>query len=136
MDNMNIYLDIDGVLLANDKFLSVGAEDFIKYIVTRYSTYWLTTHCMDDDPSLAIENVGKLCKPETVEFLKQIKPTSWKVAKTEAIDFTEPFLWFDDDLYDDEREVLLQHNLLDSWVEIDLNKNPYRLVGLLKNFPK
>jgi len=133
---MNIYLDIDGVLLANEKFLSVGAEEFVKYVVTRYPTYWLTTHCMDDDPSLAIENVGKLCKPETVELLRKIKPTSWVTAKTEAIDFTKLFLWFDDDLYDDEREELVKRRLLDSWVEIDLDKNPNQLFDLLKNFPK
>jgi hypothetical protein len=79
---------------------------------------------MDGDPALAIENVGKLCDPETVEFLKKISPTSWKIAKTEAIDFDTPFLWFDDDLYDDEREELIKRNLLSSWIEVDILKNP------------
>ena len=131
----NIYLDIDGVLLANEKFLAPGAEDFIEYVITRYTTYWLTTHCMDNDPSLAIENVGKLCRPEIAELLKRIKPLSWNTAKTEAIDFSKPFLWFDDDLYDDEREELTRHNLLSSWVEVNLNKNPDQLKTFINSFP-
>ncbi|MGE5327732.1 MAG: hypothetical protein ACM3KH_00175 [Thiobacillus sp.] len=123
----NIYLDIDGVLLANEKFLAQGAEEFIEYVVSRYPTFWLTTHCMDNNPTLAVNNVGKLCKPKTLEFLKQIKPTAWKTAKTEAIDFSHPFLWFDDDLYDDEREELLRRDALSSWIEVDLNKYPDQL---------
>ena len=128
---MNIYLDIDGVLLANENNLAIGAEEFIEFVVKNYPTYWLTTHFMDGDPSLAVENVGRLCKPKTVEFLKRIKPTKWKVAKTEAIDFSEPFLWFDDDLYDDEREVLDRKDKLDSWREVDLAKNENDLLNAM-----
>lgn len=132
---MNIYLDIDGVLLANEKNLALGAEGFIKYVVTNYPTFWLTTHCMDSNPDLAIENVGKLCNPETIELLRQIKPTSWNEAKTEAIDFSQPFLWFDDDLYDDEREEITKRDLLGSWIEVDLRKDPNALVNILQSFP-
>lgn len=131
---MNIYLDIDGVLLANENNLSTGAEEFIEYVVNNYPTYWLTTHCMDGDPSLAVENVGRHCKPKTVELLKKIKPTKWKVAKTEAIDFSEPFLWFDDDLYDDERNELVINNCLGSWVEVDLAKNMNQLRKTIGTF--
>ncbi len=95
---MDIYVDIDGVLLANENNLANYAEEFIEYLVNNYTVYWLTTHCMDNDASLAVQNVGRFCKPEIVELLHKIKPTSWKVAKTEAIDFSQPFLWIDDDL--------------------------------------
>lgn len=128
---MNIYLDIDGVLLANEKHIANYAEEFIRNVVTRYPTYWLTTHCMDGDPTLAIENVGRFCKPETLELLRKIIPTSWTIAKTEAIDFTKPFLWFDDDLYDDERIELTNHQALKSWVEVNLSNNPNQLRTLL-----
>ena len=30
---MNVYLDIDGVLLANEENLAIGAVEFIKYAV-------------------------------------------------------------------------------------------------------
>ena len=132
---MNIYLDIDGVLLANENNLAIGAEEFIEFVVKNYPTYWLTTHCMDGDPSLAVENVGRLCKPKTVEFLKRIKPTKWKVAKTEAIDFSEPFLWFDDDLYDEEEQELIKNNALASWVEVDLARDPRQLLKFIVSFP-
>lgn len=132
---MNVYLDIDGVLLANEQHLAHGAEEFIKYVVSKYPTYWLSTHCMDGDPSLALMNVGKLCTTETLQLLKQIKPTTWKKAKTEAIDFETPFLWFDDDLYPDEREELINHGTFDSWVEVDLFKRSNDLELLIQEFP-
>jgi hypothetical protein len=133
---MNIYLDIDGVILANEKNLALGAEEFLKYVIPRYPTYWLTTHCMDGDPSLAIQNVGRLCTPEVRELLKLIKPTAWRVAKTEAIDFSEEFLWFDDDLYDDERGTLEKNNALSSWLEVNLSENQNQLVDILADFTR
>ena len=38
---MNIYLDIDGVLLVNDNNLANHAHEFLEYITSRYPTYWL-----------------------------------------------------------------------------------------------
>ena len=42
---MNIYLDIDGVLLANENNAAPYADEFLQHILTKYpdSTYWLTT---------------------------------------------------------------------------------------------
>lgn len=97
--SINVYLDIDGVLLANDKFGAKHLDEFLEYLVTNHSVYWLTTHCMDGNPALAVYNVGRVCKPKTLELLNKIKPTAWRVAKTEAIDFSKPFLVFEDDLY-------------------------------------
>lgn len=45
---MNIYLDIDGVILANDLHKSNYADEFIKHLVNKYPVYWLTTHCKGD----------------------------------------------------------------------------------------
>ena len=47
---MNVYLDIDGVLLANDNSLANYAQEFLSYVLTQFSdtTYWLTTHCQGD----------------------------------------------------------------------------------------
>lgn len=46
----NIYLDIDGVLLANDKYPANHVHEFLEYVLTKYpdTTYWLTTHCQGD----------------------------------------------------------------------------------------
>ena len=50
-----LYLDIDGVLLANEKNLAIGAAEFIKYAADNFDVYWLTTHCMDGTTGHAIE---------------------------------------------------------------------------------
>ena len=86
---MNIYLDIDGVLLANDLNAANYANEFLRHVLTKYpvSTYWLTTHCQGD-PSVPISHIGHLFDSDVAELMKKIKPTSWDTAKTRAIDFS------------------------------------------------
>jgi hypothetical protein len=133
---MNVYLDIDGVLLANDSQPALHASGFLRLVLQKYpdSTYWLTTHCQGD-ASVPIQHIGHLFDDETRELMRQIKPTRWEVAKTRGIDFSQPFLWFDDDLFDEEKQTLLQHGLLDNWIEVDLTKNPNQLAEFIRSFP-
>jgi hypothetical protein len=133
---MNIYLDIDGVLLANDLNPANHASEFLQYVLDKYpdSTYWLTTHCQGD-ASVPIQHIGHLFNADTVELMKKIKPTSWDLAKTRAIDFAEPFLWFDDDLFFEEKQSLQEHNVLDNWIQVDLSKNPDQLNAFINSFP-
>lgn len=126
-----IYLDIDGVLLANEKNLAYHAEKLIHTLVQNYHVKWLTTHCMNGDPNQAIKVLSEHCTEYTSSLLQLIQPTTWQTAKTEAIDFSEPFLWLDDDLYPDEQRVLQQHNSTECWVEINLAKNPNQLQEVL-----
>ena len=132
----NIYLDIDGVLLANDLTPANYSKEFLATVLERYpyTTYWLTTHC-DGDASVPIQHIGHLFDNETVELMKKIKPTSWQTAKTRAIDFNKPFLWFDDDLFYEEKESLLEKGVLDNWIEVDLAKNPDQLAEFVTSFP-
>ena len=65
---MNIYLDIDGVILANDKQIANYSEDFIKHLVTNHNVYWLTTHCRGNTLY-------------TCNLLKKILPTYWEINK-------------------------------------------------------
>lgn len=129
-----VYLDIDGVLLANENNAANYANEFIKHVVGNYPTKWLTTHC-HGDAMTPIRHVGHLFEPETVEFMRKIGPTDWIVAKTEGINFDEPFIVFEDDLFDDEREVLIQHGVLDNWVLVDLSKNENQLADFIRSFP-
>jgi hypothetical protein len=135
---INIYLDIDGVLLANEHYPANYAPEFIKYVLTNYpdSTYWLTTHCQGD-AGRPIRDIGNLFDNETVELMKKIKPTIWldSSAKTDAIDFTKPFLWFDDDLFIKERDALMNHGVLENWIEVDLRKDPDALGKFIQSFP-
>ena len=133
---MNIYLDIDGVLLANDCNAANYANEFLRYILDKYpdSTYWLTTHCQGD-PNVPIQHIGHLFDKDVVELMKLIKPTTWDLAKTRAINFNEPFLWFDDDLFYEEKQDLAKNNAMYNWIEVDLMKDPNQLEKFLTSFP-
>lgn len=128
----NLYLDIDGVLLVNETNLAVGVSEFIKYAVENFEVYWLTTHCMAGETAHAIEYVQRATNENLRKYLAKFKPTTWSLAKTEAIDFSKPFLWFDDDCYSGERIELKKHNAFNSWIEVDLAKYPDQMVHELK----
>lgn len=129
---MNIYLDIDGVLLANEKNFATGATEFIKYAADNFNVYWLTTHCMDGHVEHAIEYLQRALTEDLRPWLKTFKPVIWNIKKTEAIDFSKPFLWFDDDCYSGERIDLQSHGVFNSWIEVDLAKHPDQMVHELK----
>ncbi len=119
---MNIYLDIDGVLLTKNGRPAPGLKEFLEQIVGRHSCYWLTTHCRGGaDRSLEIfENkVSSI----VLELIKHIRPTNWKTLKTEAIDFSQDFRWFDDYVMKVELEVLKEKGVLDKLILVDLSKN-------------
>lgn len=134
---MNIYLDIDGVLLANDKFVANYAEEFLKYITDNHTVYWLTTH-VHGDTKWVKEYLGQFFSTEAMQCVESIKVTEndWDIAKTEAIDFTKPFIWIDDDCYPEEYDELIRHGVFTSWVKIDLAKDLDQLETLINNFPE
>ena|SRR3989344_3826031 len=106
---MNIYLDIDGVILANDVQQAKYAKELLKYIIDNHTVYWLTTHC-NGDASYTVNFVCRFFDTETINMLKKIKPTNWTTSKTEAIDFNVPFLWFDDQIFNFEKADLVKHS--------------------------
>lgn len=126
---MNIYLDIDGVLLVNSNNAARYADEFLTLVLKRWpdSTYWLTTHRWrgQDTTRKVLEPV---LKPKTVELLKAIKPARWEDLKTDGIDFKRPFLWFDDDLIAEERRILKHYGALDCFRLIDLQADPLQLL--------
>lgn len=128
----SLYLDIDGVILANEANLAIGASEFLKYATDNFDVYWLTTHCMDNDPVHAIEYVQRATDEDLRPYLEKLKPTKWSLMKTEAIDFDKPFLWFDDDCFSGERIELNTNNVFNSWIEVNLSKYPDQLTHEIK----
>ena len=122
---MNIYLDIDGVLLANETHAANYADEFLQVVLEKYpdTTYWLTTHNWRGE-NRAKEVLAPYLKPETVKLLDRIKPSEWGELKTDAINFDEDFLWFDDDLWPDELKVLEQNEAVEHFMMVDLDKDP------------
>lgn len=130
---MNIYLDIDGVLLIDEKHAAPHADEFIQHILTKYpdSTYWLTTHNWQGE-NRAKEVLAPHLKTETVAMLDKVKPSEWKELKTDAINFEADFLWFDDDLWPQEMKVLEENNATGRFVMVDLRKDPDMLQKLIE----
>ncbi|OQB06390.1 MAG: hypothetical protein BWY19_00199 [bacterium ADurb.Bin212] len=124
------YLDIDGVILANDKQIANYSNEFIRYLVDNFDVYWLTTHCKGDS-NHTIRFLSNFFEGETLELLKKIKPTNWQTWKTEAIDFESDFIWFDDQVFEEEINALKQNDRIDSWVLIDLSNNIDQLKTLI-----
>ena len=79
---MNIYLDVDGVLLNHDGTLANHADEFLAAMVhSGHPVHWLTTRCRDGDSSAVVAVLGRLVQPSTVELMTSIKPTSWATSK-------------------------------------------------------
>ena len=93
-----------------------------QHILTKYpnSTYWLTTHNWRGE-NRAIEVLSPCLKPETVELLEKIQPTEWGELKTDAINFEEDFLWFDDVVFQAEYNVLEKINKEDCLIKVENN---------------
>lgn len=127
---MNIYLDIDGVLLHQKKMtIPEGAEELIRYCLTNHKVFWLTTHCRNNE-NKAIQYLKSYYSPSLIELLKRVEPTTWDTLKTEAIDFAEPFAWLDDSPFNAEIEILKKRNRQESLIKVDLN-NTNELKGII-----
>lgn len=128
---MNIYLDIDGVLLKKDGEPSDGVLEFLKYVTDNHSVYWLTTHCRGGENN-AVEYLLRALPAESREYLDKIIPTDWQTLKTEAIDFSQDFRWFDDYSMQAELNVLAENNAKDKLVLVDLKSAPDKLNQFIK----
>lgn len=123
---MKIYLDIDDTLINTDMYNMRPAKhlkEFLEYMLKNHDVYWLTTHC-DGDATTAVLWMSKYVSPDIVDLIMRIKPTRWKVLKTEAINMDEDFLWFDDTLSWGEEQELKRNNKMGSYVKVDLDSNP------------
>jgi hypothetical protein len=128
-ESMNIYLDIDGVLKSNTNFAASYADEFLQLILKNWpnSTYWLSTHCWKKQNSTRLV-LDPVLKPKTKGLLHLIKPTVWRDLKVDAINFKQPFLWYDDDLLPEEEKVLRHHNALECFRPVDLQADKYQLL--------
>ena len=136
---MNIYLDIDGTLIhENIERTGEPAEGLRELLIALrpHDTYWLTTHCMDGNPKYARAILKGVLPKDLHPDIDRIKPTTWSVHKTEAIDYSGSFIWLDNDVMASEREVLKQKALFDrQWlVEVNLEENPYRLWDVISDY--
>ena len=128
---MNIYLDVDGVLIHGDGALARHADEFLAAMANSgHPVHWLTTRCRYGDAAPVVDLLSRLLAPATAALLPAIGPTSWSTSKLEAIDLGRPFLWFDDQPLQFEVDELRECGLLGNWVKVDLRSDPDQLKRL------
>ena len=123
-----LYLDIDGVLVRGVR-ATEGIVEFLKFVTENFDCYWLTTHCHGDAKPVFLYLVSRV-PSEALPYIEQIKPTTWGGWKTDAIDFSTPFYWIDDNLFEPERQALIKHDAFASFIAVDLMKNPHQLLEI------
>jgi hypothetical protein len=116
MKKLNIYFDIDGVLLGT-KSPKRDIIRLLKYCLRKYpnSTYWLTTHCKGGENRTDFALKGEFPDDIVEQIYNTFLPTDWEVLKTEAIDLDSDFIWFDDNLFESEKIILEKYFVLDNF---------------------
>jgi hypothetical protein len=122
LDRLNLYLDIDGVLLGrNEKdeiALIPNIEEILAFTRKRFDCYWLSTHSRHGIEGV-LSYLGPYFPGSTIRMIDHIKAIPWKTLKTEAIDFDRPFLWIDDSPLEFELAILRKKGCLASWLCVD-----------------
>ncbi len=128
---MNLYLDIDGVLLQKNHQPANGLDEFLEFAISKFQCYWLTTHCKGTNAGALHYLRGKI-STKTFSLIGVISPTIWQTYKTEAINFNHKFMWLDDYVFEAEKQVLLKHKFMDCLQLINLEHNPNQLLTVLQ----
>jgi hypothetical protein len=123
---MKLYLDVDGVILGKnndgDIVLIPDIEKILRYSKENFHCYWLTTH-----GRYSTEDVLSYLAPFSKDFnpsiFKHIDAVRWNSLKTEAFDFSRPFIWIDDQPLKAEIQVLKKHACFRNWLFVDTYRN-------------
>ncbi len=130
---MNLYLDIDGVLLGKedprspDIHLAHHAEEFLAFALAHFDCFWLTTHCQGRSETV-LQYLTPYGSADFMALAEKVMPTRFRVMKTEAL--TGDFLWLDDAPMQCELDWLSARSWLDRWIRVDTRKRPEDLVEI------
>ncbi len=134
---MNIYLDIDGTMIHEDRWdmENPAADGLAEFIIAlrQHNTFWLTTHCRDGNPERAREIMKRYLPIELHAEIDRIKPTVWDMMKTEGIDWSQDFIWFDNDISAFEWEKIEQGSENQQAIEVNLKINPKQLLEIARD---
>lgn len=134
---MDIYLDIDGTLIHEEMTEkngkpAIGLADFFEALKS-HETYWLTTHCRDGNPDKARRLLRAVLPEELHPEIDRVKPTVWDVNKTEAIDWSKEFIWFDDSIGVFELLKFKNARANQEFIEMNLRENPKQLIEIIED---
>ena len=91
---LNVYLDVDGVLRGCASPVE-DIEEFLWFCLQNCYCYWLTSYCRGG-VNFAVQKIGGISQKLRFELETRVQPTDWHFSKSEAIDYSESFVWFDD----------------------------------------
>jgi hypothetical protein len=129
------YIDIDGVLLRNGRNgpeLIPRFKRVIAYLKSNFDCYWLTTHVRHGSGSAgAARKLAPFLNRAGIDpaVLSGIKPTEWETLKTEAIDFSRPFIWLEDDPLPSEIRALRENKCVQNLEIVNWRKRATRLTA-------
>jgi hypothetical protein len=128
---MNIYLDIDGTLIHEDLTERLGKpanglSEFLKAI-EHHNLFWLTTHCREGDPARPIEILKRVTDASLHPIIENIKGTIWDTAKTQGIDWSQDFIWFDNEISTYELEKFAEAGENQQVIEVNIRTNANHL---------
>ena len=118
--DFDIYLDIDGVIkgvAAPDQDIHV----FLEYLLDNFPghLYWLTSYCGDGVNNSYRALQGVLPDNLLNRVCAQFDNPTWYTHKSDGIDFTRDFLWFDDNTFTTALAVLKQHGVASNFHLVD-----------------
>lgn len=118
---MNLYLDIDGVLLTKkNPVAATNSAHFLQFVTTHFTCFWLTTHCKGD-ASQAVTYLTPYFSSEILKVLEKIQPTNWSTLKTEGIQLASEFFWIEDYPMNAELKILQNYRKEDRLIVSDLS---------------
>ena len=134
---MNIYLDIDGTLIHEDLTErlgkpAAGLPEFLKAI-QHHNLFWLTTHCRAGDPARPIEILKRVTDESLHPIIESIKGTVWDTAKTQGIDWSQDFIWFDNEISDFELNKFADARQDQQVIEVNIRTNPNHLLEIVSD---
>jgi len=131
---MNIYLDIDGTLIHEDLTERLGKPanglpEFLQAI-QHHNLFWLTTHCREGDPARPIGILKRVTDESLHPIIESIKGTVWDTTKTQGIDWSKDFIWFDNEIASYEWDKFQGATENQQVIEVNIRENHDHLVEL------
>lgn len=117
MARMNLYLDVDGVILGEGGRPAQHLDEFLDFVLPRFNCFWLTTH-----QTGVFDYLRQHLDPATMQRVQGIQPTTFCTLKAEVL--AGDFYWLDDAPLACEIEWLQQRGLLDRWIEVNTRRRP------------
>lgn len=138
---MNLFIDIDGVLLGKSPLtskpaLANDAHKFLEFSLTNYQCFWLTTHCKGSADT-ALDYLRPFSDEAFLALARKIQPTDFKTFKTEAL--CGDYYWIDDQPSAYELQFLEETEALHRWLQINTRENfdgLNEILAFLKQHPR